>query len=232
MPLVTSASILVVEDDADMRALLHQGLEADGYEVTVVSNGVDALIAQSGARFAVAVVDVMLPGMSGFELCRRLRESAPSMRTLLLTARNSVEDRVFGLDAGADDYLTKPFAFAELGARIRALLRRDATELIAVFGPLVIDTIAHVASLGTRKLSLSPKEFELLRFLSLRAGTAASRDQILDEVWGGTHNIDPNIVDQYVSYLRRKLSSGADAASGVEIRTVRGEGFRLEEVAP
>lgn len=228
----TSTPLLVVEDDPEMGELLHRGLTSEGYAVTLVSSGMDALIELGSTNFSAAVIDVMLPGMSGFELCRRIRESAMGTRTLLLTARDSVEDRVFGLDSGADDYLTKPFAFAELGARIRALLRRESAELILTVGPLVVDAVAHSATLSDRKLALSPKEFDLLRLLASQPGTALSRERILGELWGGTGNIDHNIVDQYVSYLRRKLGAGAEFGAGVGIRTVRGEGYQLEEVGP
>ncbi|MCB1280706.1 MAG: response regulator transcription factor [Salinibacterium sp.] len=210
-----------------MRELLHRGLEAEGYAVTEVSSGMDALIALGSRSFDAAVIDVMLPGMSGFELCRRIRQSTPATHTLLLTARNSIEDRVFGLDSGADDYVTKPFAFAELGARIRALLRRESAELVLTVGPLVMEIVSHSAAVGDRKLTLSPREFDLLRLLASQAGAPVSREQILKELWGGTENIDHNIVDQYVSYLRRKLGSGSTGPAGVEIRTVRGAGYQL-----
>ena len=219
--------ILVVEDDPQMGALIERGLTAEGYDIHVVDNGVDALIAVSTEEFSLAAIDVMLPQMSGFEICRRIRQSGSSMPLLLLTARNAVEDRVFGLDAGADDYLTKPFAFAELSARVRALLRRDASgdKLVVTVGGLRIDSLAVSVSVGGHPLSMSPKEFALLRLLAGTAGAVVSRTRILEEVWGSTQNIDPNIVDQYVSYLRRKLEP---VASGVRIVTKRGSGYLLE----
>lgn len=227
-----SAHILVVEDDPEMGELLRRGLSADGYEVELVDNGVDALIAAAATPFAVAVADVMLPGMTGFELCRRLKASGTALAVLLLTARNSIDDRVFGLDSGADDYLTKPFAFAELSARIRALLRRDdpAGKLTVTVGRLQLDSLSMTATLGGRAIPLSPKEFVLLRLLAVNAGELVTRGRILDEVWGGAANIDNNIVDQYTSYLRRKLGlhdSGLHDP-GVHITTVRGEGYLLE----
>ncbi|GAA3744903.1 response regulator transcription factor [Leifsonia bigeumensis] len=213
-----------------MGELLSRGLTADGYEVDLVADGVDALITSAKNRFAVAVVDVMLPGMTGYELCRRLKESDDAPAVLLLTARNSVEDRVFGLDSGADDYLTKPFAFAELSARLRALLRRgDPTNRLRLtVGRLELDSLAMVVSLAGRPVALSPKEFALLRLLAMNLGTLVSRNRILEEVWGGTAHIDANIVDQYTSYLRRKLGS---RDTGVHITTVRGEGYILEASA-
>ena len=222
--------ILIVEDDPQMGELIKRGLTADGYETRVVDNGVDALIAVSTEEFALAAIDVMLPQMSGFEICRRIRQSGSSMPLLLLTARTAVEDRVFGLDAGADDYLTKPFAFVELSARVRALLRRDANadKLVVVVGALRIDSLAVSVTVSGHPLSMSPKEFALLRLLAATAGEVVSRSRILEEVWGSTENIDPNIVDQYVSYLRRKLEP---VLSGVRIVTKRGSGYLLEPVA-
>lgn len=221
--------ILIVEDDPQMGELIKRGLTADGYETRVVDNGVDALIAVSTEEFALAAIDVMLPQMSGFEICRRIRQSGSSMPLLLLTARTAVEDRVFGLDAGADDYLTKPFAFVELSARVRALLRRDANadKLVVTVGALRIDSLAVSVTVSGHPLSMSPKEFALLRLLAATAGEVVSRSRILEEVWGSTENIDPNIVDQYVSYLRRKLEP---VHSEVRIVTKRGSGYLLEAI--
>ena len=222
--------ILIVEDDPQMGELITRGLTAEGYETRVVDNGVDALIAVSTEEFALAAIDVMLPQMSGFEICRRIRQSGSSMPLLLLTARNAVEDRVFGLDAGADDYLTKPFAFVELSARVRALLRRDANadKLVVTVGALRIDSLAVAVTVAAHPLSMSPKEFALLRLLAASVGEVVSRSRILEEVWGSTQNIDPNIVDQYVSYLRRKLEP---VPSGVRIVTKRGSGYLLEPLS-
>lgn len=210
-----------------MGRLIARGLLAEGYRSTVVDNGVDALIAVANDAFALAAIDVMLPGMSGFELCRRIRDAGNSMPVLLLTARDAVEDRVYGLDSGADDYLTKPFAFVELSARIRALLRREgsADRLVVSVGDLKLDSLSLVVTVGGRSLTMSPKEFALLRLLASQVGAVVSRPRILEEVWGTTTNIDPNIVDQYVSYLRRKVL--LDVA-GVRITTVRGAGYRLD----
>lgn len=221
--------ILIVEDDAEMGRLLERGLIAEGYEVLVVQNGIDALIAVANNDFSLAAMDVMLPRMSGFELCRRIRDSGSTMPVLLLTARDSVEDRVFGLDSGADDYLTKPFAFVELTARIRALLRREAgsDKLTMTVGGLTLDSTALRVSMGDRQVSMSPKEFALLRLLATRIGSTVSRVSILEEVWGSAENIDHNIVEQYVSYLRRKLDPDE---TGVQIVTVRGAGYLLELV--
>jgi two-component system OmpR family response regulator len=221
--------ILVIEDDAAMRVLLERGLAAEGYSVRAVDNGVDALIAAQGETVDGAVVDVMLPGMSGFEFSRRIREAGETFPVLLLTARDAVEDRVFGLDSGADDYLTKPFDFAELSARVRAMLRRHAggDRLRLGVGQLLLDSETLRITCGETTIPASPKEFALLRLLATEAGTAVSRQRILEQVWGGSEHIDPNVVDQYISYLRRKLSP---AECGVKIVTVRGSGYLIEAV--
>jgi len=221
------ARILVVEDDLEMGALVDRGLHAEGYEVNVVANGVDALIALAHGDFAAAAVDVMLPQMDGIEVCRRIRESGSTTPVILLTARNAIEDRVFGLDSGADDYLTKPFAIAELTARLRAHLRREmgGTKTVVRVGGLSLDSVAVRATVDDRPLALSVKEFSLLRMLASRAGTVASRAKILDEVWGSSEHFEPTIVDQYVSYLRKKLAA---APAGVRIVTIRGAEHRLD----
>lgn len=221
--------ILVVEDDLAMGALVQRGLEDDGYEVTLVGNGMDALIAVAHDTFSAAAIDVMLPEMSGFEICRHLRKHGNALPVLLLTARDAVEDRVLGLDSGADDYLTKPFAFAEFAARIRALVRRDAGSPRATLriGGVVLDAATVRATASGGSLPMSSKEFALLWMLASRAGETLTRAEILQEVWGTTQHIDANVVDQYVSYLRRKLEP---AASGITIVTVRGVGYQLTEV--
>ncbi len=213
-----------------MGALVERGLRDEGYDVTLVGNGVDALIAAANHDFGAAAIDVMLPEMTGFEICRHLRQRGSTLPVLLLTARDAVEDRVFGLDSGADDYLTKPFAFAEFSARIRALVRRDAavSKPILRIGRLELDTATVRVTIGGKALPLSAKEFSLLRVLAARAGAPVSRPEILNEVWGTTRHIDPTIVDQYVSYLRRKLEP---TLAGVAIATVRGVGYALREDA-
>jgi two-component system OmpR family response regulator len=219
--------ILVVEDDPEMRLLLERGLAADGYDVRAVGNGVDALITARNEMIAGSVVDVMLPGMSGFEICRRLRESEETFPILLLTARDAVEDRVFGLDSGADDYLTKPFDFTELSARMRAMLRRNSgiDRMRISVGNLVLDSETLRVTVGDAVIATSPKEFALLRLLAQGAGTAVSRARILETVWGSNAHIDTNIVDQYISYLRHKLDT---EQCGIRIVTVRGSGYLIE----
>jgi two-component system OmpR family response regulator len=218
--------LLVVEDDADMARLLERSLSAEGYDVTVAPDGISAMIAVRDDDFAAAAVDVMLPGMSGFEFCKHVRAAGNTMPVLLLTARDAIEDRVYGLDSGADDYLTKPFAFAELSARIRALLRRDPvnTRPRLTVGRLTIDSLEHRALVGEKELPLSPREFTLVRLFATHADEMLSRVTILEEVWGSSEHIGQNVIDQYVSYLRKKLDA-ADA--GLTIVTVRGQGYRL-----
>lgn len=217
--------VLVVEDEPEMAALLERGLAGEGYDVVVAGNGIDAMTSTAAEAFDLAVLDVMLPGMSGFELCRRLREQTHGVGILLLTARDAVDDRVRGLDAGADDYLTKPFAFAELAARLRALRRRDAigASRLDIDG-LRIDLTRHEITVDERELRLSRTEFDLLRLLAENSSRVLPRDEILAAIWGSAVHVDPNIVDQYVSYVRRKLAS---VDSPVGIVTVRGRGFQL-----
>lgn len=206
--------------------LIERGLTGEGYEITLVTNGMEALIVAAKCDFAAAAIDVMMPEMTGFEVCRHLRDSGSMLPVLLITARDAVEDRVFGLDSGADDYLTKPFAFAEFSARIRALVRRDAStpKPVLRLGALVLDTANVRATVEDKPLPLSTKEFSLLRYLVSRQGETVSRADILQEVWGTTRHIDPTIVDQYVRYLRRKLDP---VIAGVAIVTLRGSGYSL-----
>ncbi|MBT2516849.1 response regulator transcription factor [Streptomyces sp. ISL-90] len=207
-----------------MAALIVRGLGDEGYAVASVGDGVAALEAMVSPP-DVAVVDVGLPGMSGFELCRRLRERAPGMGILLLTARDAVDDRVRGLDAGADDYLTKPFVFAELAARIRALRRREAMGVPQLeVGDLRLDLARHRIASSGGELALSRTEFDLLHLLATRCDRVVPRPEILESVWDSAAHIDRNVVDQYVSYVRRKLAAvGSDAA----ITTIRGIGYRF-----
>jgi two-component system OmpR family response regulator len=216
----------VVEDDEAMGALIERGLTGEGYDITLVTNGMEALFAASNSDFAAAAIDVMMPEMTGVEVCRHLRQHGSTLPVLLITARDAVEDRVLGLDSGADDYLTKPFAFAEFSARIRALVRRDAStpKPVLRLGALSLDTATVRANVEDRPLPLSTKEFSLLRYLVSRQGEIVSRAEILQEVWGTTRHIDPTIVDQYVRYLRRKLDP---VIAGVTIVTLRGSGYSL-----
>jgi two-component system OmpR family response regulator len=229
MPSGAPTRILLVEDDIEMGRLTQQWLTEQGYEIVLADNGMDALIALGAESFAAAAIDVMLPGMSGFELCRHIRNGGNSMPIILLTARDAVEDRVFGLDAGADDYLTKPFHFTELGARLRAMLRREnaGPQTMLHLGALELDSMKTRASVAGVTITMSLREFALLRLLATTPGVAVSRAAILDEVWGSADHIDPNIVEQYISFLRRKLDP---ESSGLQIVTARGVGYTLVEL--
>ena len=219
--------VLVVEDEVKMAGLLERGLEEEGHAVDVAGRGEDALWMARAAPYDAIVLDLMLPGLDGFAVCRELRAQEVWTPVLLLTARDAVDDRVFGLDAGADDYLVKPFAFGELLARLRALVRRGARERPAVLtvGELVLDPAAHVVSLSGRPVLLSAREFALLEFLMRRPGQVVSRTEILEHVWNYNYDGLSNVVDVYVGYLRRKLEQPPGL---VCIRTVRGVGYGLE----
>jgi two-component system OmpR family response regulator len=210
-----------------MSRLLKRGLTDEGYDVDVVEDGVAALVAVATVPYAAAAIDVMLPEMTGFEVCRRIREQGLLLPVLLLTARDAVEDRVKGLDAGADDYLIKPFAFAELSARLRAMIRREASapRPVLELGRLALDTTTLTIGVDGKRVPLSVKEFALLRFLLSEPNVVHDRTRILDEVWGTSKHIDPNVVDQYIGYLRRKLEP---LDPGMRIATVRGVGYRAE----
>jgi two-component system, OmpR family, response regulator len=218
--------ILVVEDDPEMGRLLTKWLREQGFDSELATTGMDGLVAAENSAYAAAAIDVMLPGISGFELSRRIRAGGNAMPIILLTARDAIDDRVQGLDSGADDYLIKPFDFAELGARLRALLRRDAGQRNTVsVAHLELDSMTMQANVGGERVTLSVKEFIILRLLAVAAGALVSRGTILEEVWGSADFIDPNIVDQYISILRRKIQP---QLAGVRITTVRRQGFILE----
>ena len=217
--------ILAVEDEPEMADLLARGLRGEGYVVDVAHDGVHALGLAREVRHDIAILDVMLPGMSGIEVCRWLRRQNEGIAIILLTARDAVDDRVRGLDAGADDYLTKPFEFVELAARLRALRRRDAIGSPRLdVGGLQIDLLRHRISVGDRELRLSRTEFDLLRLLAANLGRVMARADILESIWGAGGHVDANIVEQYVSYVRRKLDA---VGAPVRIVTARGVGYEL-----
>jgi two-component system response regulator MprA len=218
-----SAAILVVDDDAAILRMLERTLAAEGYDVSVAPAGGAALAAIERSTPELLVLDVGLPDLDGFAVCRRLRAKGLGMPVLMLTARDAVRDRVAGLDAGADDYLVKPFAAEELLARVRALLRRgeEPPELLA-FGDLVFDVQARRARRGSEELSLSAREADLLELLLRQPRRVVTREVALQRVWGSSTAASLNVVDRYVSYLRRKLGEPE------LIRTVRGVGFVLE----
>jgi two-component system OmpR family response regulator len=220
--------VLIVEDKLKMASLLRRGLTEEGHAADVAATGEDALWMAEAHPYDAIVLDVMLPGLSGFETCRRLRNAGVWAPVLMLTARDSVDDRVAGLDAGADDYLTKPFSFAELLARLRAVARRGGIERpteLAV-GDLRLDPATRRAWRGDTEVRLSPKEFALLEAFMRRPGQVLSRLQLLEHAWDFAYDNRSNVVDVYVRYLRAKV----DRPFGVEtLETVRGAGYRLRD---
>jgi two-component system, OmpR family, response regulator len=220
--------VLIVEDEVKLAALLRRGLAEESHAADVAKSGEDALWMARATEYDAIVLDVMLPGVDGVEVCRRLRADGVWSPVLMLTARDAVEDRIGGLDAGADDYLTKPFAFAELLARLRALARRGAVERPAILavGDLRLDPATRQVWRGNVEIELSPKEFALLETFMRRPGRPLSRFELLEHAWDYEYENRSNVVDSYVRFLRRKL----DKPFGVEsIETVRGVGYRLRE---
>jgi two-component system OmpR family response regulator len=218
--------VLVVEDDVKMAAVLRRGLEHEGYAVDVVSTGEQAIWAVDALALDAVVLDAMIPEPDGFEVCRTLRVAGHWMPVLMLTARSAISDRVAGLDAGADDYLVKPFAFDELFARLRALIRRDPGERPAVLrvGDLELDPAAKALTRAGIPVDLTPKELALLELFMRHPGDVLSRTQILDHVWDFAYAGTSNVVDVYVGYLRQKVDRPFGRSS---IETVRGHGYRL-----
>jgi two-component system, OmpR family, response regulator len=222
--------LLVVEDEPKLAALVARGLREEGYAVDVAERGEDALWMAHSAPYDAILLDVMLPGTDGFDVCRRLRRESVWSPILMLTARDAVGDRVTGLDAGADDYLSKPFAFDELLARVRSLVRRVPTERPTVLevGSLRLDPAAHRAWRGETELDLSPKELALLEVFMRSPGRVLSRSQLLDSAWDIAFERRSNIVDVYVRYLRDKIDRPFDCTS---LETIRGVGYRLRDNA-
>jgi two-component system OmpR family response regulator len=218
--------VLVIEDEVRMARLLKRALEEEGHAVDVAGDGPDGLWMATENSYAAIILDVMLPGFDGFELCRRLRQAGIWVPVLMLTARDQIGDRVRGLDAGADDYLVKPFSLLELAARLRALARRDdrARPVVLVEGTLRLDPASKRAWRSDTELQLSPKEFSLLEFFLRHPGTVLTRSQIIEAVWDFAYDGTSNVVDQYVNYLRRKVDIPFACR---DIETVRGMGYRL-----
>jgi heavy metal response regulator len=218
--------VLVVEDEAAVAKFIEQGLTEAGYAVDVATDGQEALDYASAAQYDVIVLDIMLPQIDGLSVLRKLRDTGAKTSVLLLTARDALEDRVQGLDTGADDYLVKPFAFPELLARIRALLRRPAlqTGTILSAGDLQMDLARREVHRSGCRIELSPREFTLLEFLMRHPNQALSRTQLMQHVWNFDFYGDTNIVDVYIGYLRRKIDRESTYPL---IHTVRGVGYRL-----
>jgi two-component system OmpR family response regulator len=218
--------LLVVEDEVKMAGLLKRALEEEGYAVDVTGSGEEALWLGTENPYDAILLDLMLPDLDGFAVCRGLRERGRWIPVLMLTARDAVRDRVAGLDAGADDYLTKPFSLAELLARLRALIRRGASERPAVLrvGDLSLDPAARSVSRDGHAVELTAKEYALLEFFMRHPGEVLTRTRLIEHVWDFAYEGDSNVVDVYVRYLRNKVDRpfGRDS-----IETVRGSGYRL-----
>jgi DNA-binding response OmpR family regulator len=219
-------SVLLAEDDPAISEPLARALRREGYDVDVASDGPETLEAAKNGGIDLIVLDIGLPRLDGLEVCRRIRSSGQAIPVLILTARADEVDTVIGLDAGADDYVTKPFRLAELLARVRALLRRGASETKVVQG-VRVDTDARRAWLGTQEIELTSKEFDLLALMVAEAGKVVTREQIMRQVWDSKWWGSTKTLDMHVSWLRRKL--GDDAHSPQFITTVRGVGFRFEK---
>jgi two-component system copper resistance phosphate regulon response regulator CusR len=220
--------ILVVEDERKVAQFIKKGLEEEGYAVDLASDGEEGLAMALDGVHDLIVLDIALPKMDGLRVLKRLREEKAPNPVLLLTVRATIEDKVFGLDSGADDYLTKPFAFQELVARIRALLRRkaEAGAPLLRFADLVLDPARRLVSRGEEKIELTGKEFSLLEYFLRNPGRVLSRAMISEHVWDYDFDTESNVIDVYVNYLRRKIDSGRKKKL---IQTVRGTGYVLKE---
>ncbi len=216
--------ILIVEDEVRLADSIARGLRAEGFETDVVHDGLDAIWQAREVDYAAILLDIMLPGANGYQVCERLRSGGVTTPILMLTAKDGEYDEAEGLDTGADDYLRKPFSFVVLVARLRALLRRHSSatnsELVLQVGGLTIDRGRLVATRGDDDVDLTPREFALLELLARRAPDVVSKAGLLDSVWGIDFDGDPNIVEVYIGYLRKKLGRST-------IRTVRGAGYQL-----
>jgi heavy metal response regulator len=219
--------ILLVEDDRKVASFIQKGLAEEGYAVDLATDGEMGLAMGLDRLHDVILLDVMLPGKPGFQVLRELRQARVDTPVLLLTARDTVEDKVRGLDAGADDYLTKPFAFAELLARVRALLRRRAAERAPLLQveDLVLDPATRTVKRGGEAISLTNREFSLLEYLMRNAGRVLTRTAIAEHVWDYSFDSETNVIDVYVNYLRKKIDTGRDRKL---IQTVRGVGYVLK----
>ena len=222
--------LLVVEDERQIASFLERGLKEEGYAVDVVYNGNDALDWTVAVEYDAIVLDVLLPGRDGFSVCRELRARGSTTPVLMLTARDAVDDRVNGLDSGADDYLVKPFAFKELLARLRAVTRRqsDSRSNELHLADLTLNTLTHTAQRGERRIELTTKEYNLLEFLMRHPNRVLSRTQIAEHVWNLDFVSESNVVDVYIRYLRRKIDDEAELKL---IKTVRGSGYLINDEA-
>jgi two-component system copper resistance phosphate regulon response regulator CusR len=219
--------VLLVEDEPRAAEVLAKGLREEAYAVDLAADGEAAVFQAATTDYDALILDVMLPLRDGLAVCRSIRQSGSTVPILMVTARDAVDARIAGLDAGADDYLVKPFDFGELLARLRAVIRRGRQPLLperVTIGPLVLETRARRASIGGRELALTAKEYALLEYLARRAGDVVGRGDIAEHVWDERYDPMSNVVDVYIQRLRRKLE---DAGAASLIRTRRGEGYQL-----
>src|SRR6266446_4700133 len=218
--------ILVAEDDAPLADFLRQRLVQEQFAVQLASDGTEAQSLAANQAFDLVILDLNLPGTTGLEVLRNIRSRKPDLPVMVMTGSSLVEERVEGLDAGADDYMAKPFAFAELAARIRAVLRRGSRPACSILqiADLEVDRVSHSVRRGAHNIDLSPKEFALLEFLMRHEGQPVSRTAIVEQAWKLSFDTMTNVVDVYINYLRRKVDSGYDHAL---IRTIRGIGYQI-----
>lgn len=218
--------ILLVEDERNVAAFIKKGLEEEFYSVDIAEDGSEGLLMAQSNDYDLIILDIMLPGINGIEICKKIREKDRRVPILMLTAVDSVESKVLGLESGADDYITKPFAFSELLARIKALLRRmpDTINELTI-DDLRMELLSRRVYRGNREITLTPKEFSLLEYLLRNSGRVLSRTQIIENVWG--YNFDPgsNVVDVHIKFLREKIDTGSERRL---IHTVRGSGYILK----
>jgi two-component system copper resistance phosphate regulon response regulator CusR len=222
--------VLIAEDDKPVASFVQKGLEAEQYAVDVAQDGDEAQFMVNQFDYDLAVLDLSLPRVDGLDVLKHIRESKPALPVLILTGRNRVEDRVKGLDLGADDYLTEPFSFSELSARVRALLRRAAqpAEVVLRVGDLELNRVERTVKRAGQAIELTPKEFALLEYLMRNAGRCVTRAMIIEHVWNLTFDTMTNVVDVYINYLRKKVESGHEHKL---IRTVRGVGYHIGDEA-
>jgi DNA-binding response OmpR family regulator len=220
--------LLVVEDEPKLAQYIHRGLTEESFIVDVARDGEEALERAARTKYDLVILDLMLPRMDGFAVCRALRASGSDLPILILSARRIVDDRVKGLELGADDYLTKPFAFSELSARVRALLRRrqPATLLALSVGTLTLDPITRIVKRGDRRIDLTQREFALLDYLMRHAGHVVTRTMIAEHVWGFNWDRLTNVIDVYINHIRRKIERAEEPRL---IHAVRGAGYVIRE---
>jgi len=221
-------TILVVEDEIKITRFIKKGLEMEHYTVDTAYDGEEALDKIEINDYDLIILDIMLPKINGIEVCAKVREKKIEAPIIMLTAKDTVDDRIKGLDAGADDYLVKPFAFGELLARIRALLRREKTTKATKLkvGDLVLDPATHEVFRGDKEIELSSKEYRLLDYMMRRPGNVCTRTMIGEHIWGYNFNDDSNVIDVYISYLRKKIDTGFNKKL---IHTIRDVGYKIQD---